>query len=94
MSKTIEEAAQKFGNSKVWSCPASFIEGAKFMQKEYEEKLRWIPVHEKMPEQLTYIELKDSCDRIFSGSLSMHNEFRDRLHNDRLHFIVSWRSFL
>ena len=64
------------------------------IKKEYEEKLRWIPVHEKMPEQLTYIELKDSCDRIFSGSLSMQNEFRDRLHNDRLHFIVSWRSFL
>jgi len=63
-------------------------------QKEYEEKLRWIPVDEKMPEQLTYIELKDSCDRIFSGSLNMQNEFRDRLHNDRLHFIVSWRSFL
>ena len=72
----------------------AFRKGYEDCQKEYEEKLRWIPVHEKMPEQLTYIELKDSCDRIFSGSLNMQNEFRDRLHNDKLHFIVSWRSFL
>lgn len=27
----------------------SFVAGAEFMQKEYEEKFRWIPVDEKLP---------------------------------------------
>ena len=33
-------------------CKSDFQSGAEFMQKEYEEKLRWIPVEEKLPEKI------------------------------------------
>lgn len=51
MSKTLEQAAQDFSD-KYWSNLTDyekiscFKAGAEFMQKEYEEKLRWMSIAE------------------------------------------------
>lgn len=59
--KQIEEKAQKesefyqsnfyqdFGQKIAFK--DGFISGAEFVKKEYEEKLRWIPVGERLPER-------------------------------------------
>ena len=54
MSKTLEKAASDYAYSEEYSSLDSFNRyehifkaGAEFMKKEYEEKLRWIPVEEK-----------------------------------------------
>ena len=36
----------------------SFVSGAEFMKKEYEEKLSWVPVDEKLPPICTHVETK------------------------------------
>ena len=55
MLKTLEEACQDEichlqklrANDRILDrCKESFYAGAEFMQKEYEEKLRWIPIEE------------------------------------------------
>lgn len=93
--KTIEAAAREYaanvsGTHKD-TASSNFKAGAEFMNQQYEEKLRWNKLGEKFPDQLEYIELKDSCDRIYIGFLSFENEFRERLTNNRIHFVVSWR---
>ena len=62
MSKTIEQACQdaichlqkqRVNDRILERCKESFFDGAEFMKKEYEEKLRWIPVEEKLPKNYT-----------------------------------------
>ena len=58
--KTIEEEAKEFSNRctyGVWRDDAelAFIAGAKFMQKQYEEKLRWIDINEELPQECTFV---------------------------------------
>jgi len=38
---------------------ADFIAGAEFKQKEYEEKLRWIPIEEDLPPRLGEFHLNE-----------------------------------
>ena len=55
MSKTIEQACQdaichlqkqRVNDRILERCKESFFDGAEFMKKEYEEKLRWTPIDE------------------------------------------------
>ena len=54
--KTIEDESHEFAkkvggdNFTKVQLELAFEAGAEFMQKQYEEKLRWIPVDEELPE--------------------------------------------
>lgn len=72
--KTIEEASKEYAvnNYKnhtnvdlntLYGCALDFKSGAEFMQKEYEEKLRWIPVDELKNPTIPFL-CKDKFGRI------------------------------
>ncbi len=73
MSKTLEQKAKDFSNTNGnQSCKSmreveydtgryvGYLAGFKDCQKEYEEKLRWIPIEEKLPENGDEIELQNN----------------------------------
>ena len=71
MSKTLEQVAKESAkNSRMplttqggYIFEEGFIAGAEHVKKEYEEKLRWIPVEEKLPEnkELVLVKTNRNC---------------------------------
>ena len=69
--------------------------GADFIKKEYEEKLRWVPVEEKLPPLHEDVLLKCESSFIDKGCLihlSGDNMFSSS--SGDLDIVTHWRSFL
>lgn len=84
---------------------ADFTAGYQLCEKEYEEKLRWIPISEKMPDVDSIIECKYKDKVFFSGKVVIKKvEHIDRYYLDGmfhgtgnidlLYNFTEWRSFL
>ena len=114
MSKTIEQACQdaichlqkqRVNDRILERCKESFFDGAEYMQKEYEEKLRWIPVEERLPEKM---QTEPSVSKVVQVKSKNFSEpfcaFYNHLYgiwlpypfgsNPQIVGITEWRSFL
>ena len=119
MSRTIEQACQDEishlqkirSNDRILErCKESFYAGAEFMQKEYEEKLRWIPTIEQTPtateigdwdgkrSDFVLAKTKNGSHyilRVYEGFSNGEKWVDWADKNDMIHTgIVEWRSFL
>ena len=67
--------------------------GYDFCQKEYEEKLRWIPVEERLPEIGIWIiiQLKNQSLKNKYVTMLPKNDFEINFIKEN---VISWRSFL
>ena len=76
-----------------------FKMGAEYMKKEYEEKLRWIPVQENLPEIGDRVLLKNEFYE-YVGFLSKNKkDFRAltveiAFSNEKIQGVTHWRHFL
>lgn len=68
----------------------AFEDGYDKCQKEYEEKLRWIPVTEKMPENLEWVDCKSGVGDHYVGCYIENYGIKT---GDPAN-ITHWRSFL
>ena len=76
--------------------------GADFIKKEYEEKLRWVPVEEKLPPLNEYVLFKYSGDEYCVGCLNVYGYYcspynpieTDHASIHLLSEVTHWRSFL
>ena len=111
MSKTIEEKAAEFAgkykenfisntlqadnNAYVAGIEVGFIWG----QKEYEEKLRWIPVEEKLPEKQGHYLVKapksfpKNCIVVVAEFYEDNNTFYSESSDCPIEDATHWRSF-
>ena len=77
-----------------------FENGAKYTKEEYEEKLRWIPVEEKLPESNKIeIVFKTKTERIYYGFYGLSCNFYVMLaelldKNIQVNEVTHWRYFL
>ena len=71
----------------------AFKEGYNICQKEYEEKLRWIPVEERLPEIGIWIiiQLKNQSLKNKYVTMLPKNDFEINFIKEN---VISWRSFL
>ena len=83
----------------------SFIAGAEHVKKEYEEKLRWIPVEERLPEKMQTEPSVSKVVQVKSKNFSepfcaFYNHFYGIWlpypfgSNSQIVGITEWRSFL
>ena len=68
----------------------AFIKGFLNAQKDYEEKLRWIPVIEKMPENLEWVDCKSGVGDHYVGCYLENYGIK----TGKPATITHWRSFL
>ena len=70
-----------------------FKKGFELCQKEYEEKLRWIPVEERLPEIGIWIiiQLKNQSLKNKYVTMLPKNDFEINYIKEN---VISWRSFL
>ena len=70
-----------------------FEKGFELCQKEYEEKLRWIPVEERLPEIGIWIiiQLKNQSLKNKYVTMLPKNDFEINFIKEN---VISWRSFL
>ena len=84
---------------------SGFKLGAEFVKKEYEEKIRWIPVEEKLPEKMQTEPTVSKVVQVKSKNFSEpFCAFYNHLHNiwlpypfgsnSQINCITEWRSFL
>jgi len=87
---------------------ASFEVGYEFCKKEYEEKLRWIPISEELPDPLsqnkivvklskidTRYGLNNPYTEIRFASVNCHRQFvLSLMNNYEAKYITAWRYFL
>ena len=109
MSK-LQEKAEKFAQSLWGDCfdatpehiEKAVVFGYELCQKEYEEKLRWIPVEEKLPPLNEYVLFKYSGDEYCVGCLNVYGYYcstYNPIENDHasihlLSEVTHWRCFL
>ena len=71
----------------------SFEAGYEFCKKEYEEKLRWIPVEEKLPESHCFLVAKKKNGLVLGLYFSSDKEFRYG-EFDQTDQVTHWRFIL
>lgn len=109
MEKTLEQKANDFSNTNgTQSCKSmrevehdtgryvGYLAGFKDCQKEYEEKLRWIPIGKKLPEQYQLVLVRNG-GKYHIASLQSGDCFIEYNQNTTITLLTNvteWRSFL
>ena len=87
------------GRLEIFTKSKEYSKGYSDCQKEYEEKLRWIPVEEKLPESNKIaIEFKTKKERIYYGFYGLSCNFYVMLadlldKNIQVDEVTHWRYF-